>query len=92
MPPSSQADRRSCIVVDPHVEQGKPDTTYSMNSLLEAARPGDKLSFVPMRKKAAPGRLQRLARAVLRSASRIEHDPAIEARPPATPNPRLGLW
>ena len=57
------AATRSCLVVNPHVESGKIDTTYSMNSLLEAARPGDRLSFVPMYAPGQqPGKLQRLVR------------------------------
>jgi hypothetical protein len=73
------ADRRSCLLVNPHVESGKLDTTYAMNSLLEAARPLDRLSFVPMHTTASkPQKLQRLATAVLQSAIRVA-DPAIIA-------------
>jgi hypothetical protein len=66
------ADRRSCLVVNPHVESGKLDTTYSMNSLLEASRAGDQLSFIPMYSKSdKPARLQRLTGAVLGSAAKV---------------------
>jgi hypothetical protein len=70
------ADKRSCLMVNPHVESGRPDSTYASNSLLEAARAGDQLSFVPMYTEAnKPARLQRLARTVLSSAVKVT-DPA----------------
>eukprot|EP01048_Picozoa_sp_COSAG05_P030064 COSAG05_NODE_10238_length_576_cov_0.966457_1_plen_135_part_10 len=66
-------------MVNPHVESGILDTTYSMNSLLESARSGDRLSFVPMYTAAnRPSILQRLASAILISAKPIS-DSSIDA-------------
>lgn len=44
-PPHAQ----SCVVINPHVESGRLDTTYATNSVLGGgARPGDSLTFIPL--------------------------------------------
>ena len=86
---SSSSSMTSCLVINPHIEydhysHGGRDTLYATNSLLEGARAGDALTFVPMATAAAaaaaaasPYYQRRLASGVLTALPQRIDDPTI---------------